>query len=530
MSRPSAKKIKPEPAPLDKGGLTLSDRLGLIGLIDEGARLGSSDSPIVADLFAQLHKLVDTTVSGSKINRLKGEHSTRGFQVLEINAETGESLGRLNMLYLKKPISCYYLVYVEVAPPFRNKGLGNRILEEFRTFVASKSAVGILDNIIPEDDPTFDVYLKLNWRPIEEITRNGSDETHGRYMIFVPPSLEGRDLKEPVSRLFYHLQRKRSAIDMRDNELMVGRTIEEFKDLYCALLIYFESELASGESSPLMRFMFTRFVTKLLGFRRRIGQLLGYTGGESLQQIELSPAVRALPVQSYAPRELAVNPSFVNGDRERWLRLPDVLKTRPARVIESLPNYRRPSLVSWMKSRGVLSSDTLSLGDLMDLGFDPTRLKEIHLDGTDHIFERIQARLLPEVERKKELLERLRFEIAGEKVKNTPVKANPPLVVIRDRGNGYILRRKVEGIHWEEALEQLQTQPGLKALNAALNIESMIISTVRKTIDLLKSSLDEGDNVLADQFSFFVAWNLETNQPKMSVDVAGAFLESIWIA
>ena len=35
------------------------------------------------------------------------------------------------MLYLKKPIPCYYLVYVEVAAPYRNRGLGNRILTHF---------------------------------------------------------------------------------------------------------------------------------------------------------------------------------------------------------------------------------------------------------------------------------------------------------------------------------------------------------------------------------------------------------------
>ncbi len=100
------------------------------------------------------------------------------------------------MLYLKKPIPCFYLVYVEVAPPFRNKGLGNRILLAFRDFLVEKSAVGILDNIIPEDDPTYDIYLKLNWKPAEALT--GSDlGGDGLYMVFVPPALEGKDLRDP---------------------------------------------------------------------------------------------------------------------------------------------------------------------------------------------------------------------------------------------------------------------------------------------------------------------------------------------
>lgn len=115
----------------EKKSLGLNERLGLIGLIDEGMRAGSSKTPLIASLFNNLWDLVSETVSGSKIDRLKPEESRNGFRVIEINAESGENLGRLNMMYLKKPIPCYYLTYVEVAEPFRRKGLGNRILEIF---------------------------------------------------------------------------------------------------------------------------------------------------------------------------------------------------------------------------------------------------------------------------------------------------------------------------------------------------------------------------------------------------------------
>ena len=135
----------------DAHRLSLSERLGLISLIDEGMRIGSSKAPIVADLFNNLWTLVDATVSGSRIDRLKPNSGANLFRVLEINAETGENLGRLNMLYLNKPMPCYYLIYVEVAVPFRRKGLGNRIIEHFRDFLNEKSAIGILDNIIPKD-------------------------------------------------------------------------------------------------------------------------------------------------------------------------------------------------------------------------------------------------------------------------------------------------------------------------------------------------------------------------------------------
>lgn len=514
----------------DKKRLSASERLALIDLISEGARRGSTDSPIVADLFADLWDLVDRTVSGSKTDRLHAEDSRNGFKIIEINAETGENLGRLNMLYLNKPIPCYYLVYVEVAAPYRNKGLGNKILQAFRDFLFEKSALGILDNIIPEEDPTFDIYLKLEWQPVEEITGVSPEQGEGVYMVFIPPGLKGKDLKDAVIKLVHHLKRKRAAIDMRDNELMVRRTIEEFKDLYSALLTYFAKEIRDGESDPLMRFMFTRFVTKLLGFRRRIGQLLGYTGGESLQQIVLAPEIRALPIQSYAPRDLAAKPSFVTGSPELWLNLPEVFKKHPARMIESLSNYRRPSLTAWLEGQGRTAGDTLTIGDLMELGFDPTRLKEIALEDTDYIFERLHSRLLDELERKKDLLERLVPRANGVRIKNTRLEINPPLLVVRDRGNAYVLRRKVDGIHWEEAVEQLQSVSTLKTLNRSMSVDRMITSAVRRASDWLRGAVTSEDEPLLERSSFFVSWNLTTNQPKIVVDFAGSYLESVWIA
>ena len=164
----------PEPPDAIKGTrpktsqeLKLNERLSLVALIDEGMRSGLAEAPVSADLFNNLWKLVDATAKGSKINRMKFEDSQNGFQNLEIKAENGEDLGRLNMIYLKKPISCYYLVYVEVAAPYRRKGLGNLILKHFAEFLTEKSAVGILDNIIPQEDPTNDIYLKHAWIPVE---------------------------------------------------------------------------------------------------------------------------------------------------------------------------------------------------------------------------------------------------------------------------------------------------------------------------------------------------------------------------
>ncbi len=106
--------------------------------------------------------------------------------------------------------------------------------------------------------------------------RDGTPTVNGDgvYLVYIPPALAGKDLRGAVLKLLHHIKRKRPHIDMRDNEAMVKRTIEEFKDLYAALLSYFEKAITNGEEAPVMRFMFTRFVTKLIGFRRRIAQLL----------------------------------------------------------------------------------------------------------------------------------------------------------------------------------------------------------------------------------------------------------------
>jgi hypothetical protein len=510
--------------------LGLNERLGLIGLINEGMRSGSSKTPVVADLFDDLWDLVNGTVSGSKISRLKPEDTRNGFQVFEINSAAGENLGRLNMLYLKKPIPCYYLVYVEVAGPFRRKGLGNRILEYFRDFLIENSAIGILDNIIPEEDPTYSIYFKLGWEPLEAFIGDGILARDNHFMIYVPPRLRGKQLREPILKMVYHLKRKRAAIDMRDNEVMVQRTIAEFKDLYVALLTYFDAEIRKGKPTPLMRFMFTRFVTKLISFRRRIGTLLGYTGGDSLEQIVLAPEVAAIQMKTYPPSELTSDSPAVVGDLELWRRLSETLRNHPARIIESLPNYGRPSLMSWLKERGMIPSDRLTIGDLMDLGFDPTRLKEITIDNEKFIFERIQTRQLTALAKRQKFLRRVELEMPGARAGNAELKVNLALLVIRDRGNAYVLRRKVGGIHWEEAVEQLQSVPSLKNMNAPMAMDRLIFGSVRRANEMIAAHLGLREEMVAESLTYFVPWDLENNQPRLIIDFTNTYLESLWMA
>lgn len=522
--------ITPLRLPLGEKALSIAERLSLVRLIDEGMRLGLPGGPAVADLFDDLWDLVDATVAGSRINRQKPEASDNGFHQLDITAETGESLGRLNMLYLKKPAPCYYLVYVEVAAPFRKKGLGNRILKYFGEFLARKSALGILDNIIPSEDPTYEIYRKHSWLPVTDILGPGAAEGDTNYMVYVPPAFKGNELGSNLRRLLYHLKRKRAVIDARDNEVMVRRSLDEFKTLYQTLCAYFGAEIETRQSPVYMRFMFTRFVTKFIAFRRRIGSLIGYTGGESAGQITLAPEIASLQVKSYTPPELAPGNPVCAGDLSLLSRLPEDLRREPARFIEALPNYRRPSLVTWLKEHGKSHRDSLTLGDLMDLGFDPTRLKEITIDDRACIIERVQSRQIDALQKRNELLERIDLELRSEKIKGASLRVNPVLFIIRDRGNGYALRRRIDGIHWDEALAELQSTPHLKAVNDAVQIDRILAATVSQALGTIAVRLGMDRDAVTDQLTPFVPWDLENNQPKVVVDYTDSFLEEIWVA
>ncbi len=512
--------------------LSLNERLAIIGLINSEARSAHSPAPAVADLFDNLWDLVDQTVSGARVDHIKADGRSNGFKLLEINSSEGESLGRLNMLYLKKPLPCYYLVYVEVSKPFRNKGLGTLVLERFKGFLQEKGALGVLDNIIPRDDPTFEIYTKLDWKPLDMIVPGlKSESDNERYMVFLPTSLNVRDLETSLQKLIHHLRRKRPAIDMRDNELMVRRTIDEFKELYQALRVFFHDSLHSNDHDPIMRYMFTRYVTKLLGFSRRIRRLIGYTGGESLSQIVLDKRVRELPVQSYAPKALSQDPTFFSGDKEVWLSLPETLKNDPARYIEALPNYQRPSLVSWLNNTNRSSRQAFTIGDILELGFDPTRLKEFSWNGKEFIFERVQAKMLPIVEKRRQFMERLDKETHGLVIGNIRVQTNPPLLIIRDRGNAYVLRRKLAGIHWEEAKEQLRTDPSLKELNDMLSVDMVITKGINAVADWTNSRVNQDEENVMDPSNYFVSWDLVGNRPVLNVDPWGvASVQKIWIA
>ena len=184
----------------------------------------------------------------------------------------------------------------------------------------------------------------------------------------------------------------------------------------------------------------------------------------------------------------------------------------------------------WLEKNHKTYEDTLTLGDLMDLGFDPTRLKEIEIERETFIFERVQARQIPALQERGELVSRISNEMPNTKIKSAQFKTNPILLIIRDRGNGYVLRRKIDAIHWEEAIEQLQSNPNLKSTNDAVKLDRIIMETVKNAATTIARQMNMERETIIDQLTPFVSWDLINNRPKMVIDFAFSYVETIWIA
>jgi hypothetical protein len=459
----------------------------------------------------------------------------RGLSVLNhksvINHFTGgEILGYLNMIYLRKPIPCYYLVYVEVLLPFRGRGLGQKILKTFREFAESKETIGLLDNIIPPDEPTYGIYTKLGWKCIEELIGDHIDDGDGHYMVFIPTSMKIPDLRKKLIKLLFKVKKKRPIIDMHDNEAMVNRTIMEFRSVYEALEHLFEMEISSRTSTLFMRFMFSKFVTKVLGFRRRIASLIGYTGGESLEQISISDHIKNLPIQPYSMWWAKEEKTEIGGEKEIIENLPEGLKRDPTLYIEGLPLYRRPYLSGWMERKGGARSPNVKITDLIELGFDPTKLREFRHEGFEYIFERTSPRFLFLIEKKRRFLPKIAEYVSGMRFHDARVQINPPLVTLQDKGNVYILRKKVGGIPLEEGLDQLRTSPSLKDMNRKIGIERMVVMTIIEIKRWLWKVFDSSHHEEIEDLSFFVPWNLQKDIPKIVVNDRGISLDTIWVA
>ena len=507
----------------------LKDILAVVDIILED-HLKEHEAVFPYEVFEGLNELINKTVHGTKIEPFRPKKGRQLFHTLEIHTEAGEDLGYLNMIYLSKPLPCYYLVYVEVLPPFRGRGLGNKILNAFREFAEDKDAVGLLDNIIPANEPTYDIYTKLGWRCIEELIGEDKVNGEGNYMVFIPTTIKILDLRDKLIKLLFKVKKKRMIIDMHDNESMVKRTISEFRSVYEVLEHLFEIELSAETSTPFMRFMFTKFITKLLGFQRRFVGLIGYTGGESLEQISISDPIKAMPIQPYSLWSSKESDVEIRGEEETIRDLPRELKKEPTLYIENLPLYRRPYLSSWLGKKRTSRSLNLKISDLLELGFDPTKLREFHHKGSKYIFERTSPRFLLSIEKKRRFLPRIDESALGLRFRHSRIQINPILALLQDRGNIYLLRRKVEGIHSEEALDQLRGSPHLKEMNRSVRIDHAIIMTINEVREWLLKVFHSKLSDEIEDLTFFVPWDIERNIPKVTVDVTGIFLDTLWVA
>jgi len=514
---------------IEKTGMRATDALSLINMtFDEQMKRLDVASPYEA--FAGLSELIDQTVRGTKVERFRPMKHRRRFHTLEIHTKEDEILGYLNMLYLKRTVPCYYLVYVEVMPAFRGLGLGTQIVTAFKEFLVDKKAVGLLDNIVPPDDPTYSIYTNLGWKPLTEIISDGGSDNWENYMVLIPDTIQFQNMKNDLIRILFSLKKSRPIIEMHDNDDMVKRTIEEFQSVYEGLVKLFLEDLQSGAANTLMNFMFTRLATRLIGFHRRIESLIGYTGGESLEQLAFSDTVKRLALQPYSLWRFGEEDGGMWGNEEILRSLPVELKEDPTIFIESLPFYRRPYLDNWMKRTGLQPTPALSISDLLDFRFDPTRLREFHHKGVKYIFERVSPLFFTALLRKRAFLKKVEKAEDELHFRGTIIRVNPIILVVRDRGNVYTLRRQVAGVHSQEALDQLKTIPHLRILNSAIGVDRCIQNVVKDTGDALKKRFHSRFKREIEELAYFIPWDIEQNTPVIRVDISGISLDTVWVA
>lgn len=279
-----------------------------------------------------------------------------------------------------------------------------------------------------------------------------------------------------------------------------------------------------------MNFMFTRLTTRLIGFHRRIESLIGYTGGESLQQLSFADDIKKLPVQPYSLWRFDEEDGGMWGNEEILRNLPQELKEDPTFYIENLPFYRRPYLDNWTKKTGLEPSQALTISDLLDFMFDPTRLREFHHKGVKYIFERVSPLFFNALLRKRAFLKRVEKSEADLHFQGTIIRVNPIILVIRDRGNVYALRRQVQGVHSQEALDQLKTIPHLRNLNSAVGVTRCIQNVIKETEKSLKKRFHSQFKREIEEFAYFIPWDIELNTPAIRVDISGISLDTVWLA
>lgn len=531
---------------LKKNGenLNLGQKLGIASLLGGQQKSGFADSSLVNKLFHNLEDRINQAAQGAVIDLEADKYAHNGYRRFTLNAD-GLTVAQAVTLVSKKVqgIQGHYLFFIHTDPFFQRKGLAGQLLANFKIFLEDSGEIGLLDNIIPSTDPAAGMYQKQGWQSLGEIIGHGTvaalsrkangvsigagrgKEEAGHPMVYVPARWKSAQeiLRRALPEIFYQLQSKHDLIAMRQNEIFVAQTISEFKEMLSTLLVFFQDEIEAQAVSPLARYLFTRLAVKLAGFKRSIVKLAGYTGGDSIEQIAIPLPILSLPIQSYEPPAVKNKRIQIDGDWQLWMKLPRTIQEFPAQGIEALPNYFRPSLAVWLEERGKMPSYGFMIRDILSLGYDPTRLKEIPIDGEPHIFERLRLGALPAVNATNGFLAVLQTKLRGARAQEAFVRFNPPVLTIQDSGNAYVLRRKVNGVHYDEAVNLLERYQD-RIFGA---VARKILATVRSARELAAGLDAEQEKNL----TYFVPWDLEHNQPKIMVDWSGlSYLEEVIIS
>jgi len=110
------------------------------------------------------------------------------------------------------------------------------------------------------------------------------------------------------------------------------------------------------------------------------------------------------------------------------------------------------------------------------------------------------------------------------------VRVIPPLVVFRDKGNVYALRKIEEVIHSQEGLDQLRISPHLKEMNRDIGIDRTLVRMIREIRDWLKANFSVGFRQEIEDIVYFFPWDIEKNVPRIRVDISGISMDAVWIA
>ena len=92
------------------------------------------------------------------------------------------------------------------------------------------------------------------------------------------------------------------------------------------------------------------------------------------------------------------------------------------------------------------------------------------------------------------------------------------------------MRKKVEGVHSQEAFDQLKTSPRLREMNEAVGVDRTMVKTMNEIKKWLETRFRSRFKQEIEDLTYFLPWDIETNFPRVRVEVSGISLDTVWIA